>query len=116
MACCVFAAFLLANLLAPFALLRGRYFGAAAAGNSEIAWRYGDAGNVVESRPSRRVRRGVARGAILALGIAVVTYVLPLGPSTSPVTRDWSPFDALHASWCAPGEGDQSVGLILGSR
>jgi len=104
MACCAFAAFLLMQLLAPFAWLRDRLFGPPAERiDGAAAWSLGHAAVALPAPPRIAWRRGLLLAAavevaVLALGYQALMHATP-APAGAGMT--WS--EALHASWCGSG-------------
>lgn len=71
LACCAFAVFLLSQLLAPFAWVRDRLWGAPRAGpNTAVTWSPGDA--AAPARRPFRLRAGPRRAIVLILLLETV--------------------------------------------
>jgi hypothetical protein len=108
-ACCAFAAFLLMQLLAPFAWLRDRLFGPrAVAVSASVAW---SPSAVAEAAPARRFgwRRGLFAVAVLELALLAGGYQYLQSDAPSGDTMTLA--EALHASWCGTGPLADSGGL-----
>jgi hypothetical protein len=110
MACCAFAVFILLQLLAPFAGLRRRWFGASAMpANAAVSWSLsGQAAGafepgVAKSGPGLRVRLGKPLAVLLAIEIAVLAgfAIVTLAPEPAGVaSAEEITWHALHDSWC----------------
>jgi hypothetical protein len=99
MACCAFAVFLLAQLLAPFLWVRRKLVGDSQHNNAAVAWAPGASGVATRSpRSPLRTALIVAVGLELAVGAAAFAWVLPSAPPTMSAASIEAA--ALDGSWC----------------
>lgn len=99
MACCAFAAFLLMQLLAPFAWVRDRLFGAPGERvSAAVAWSPGGAAAMAPVRCTWRWGRGL----LLLAGVELAVLGAGYGYLQADQAADEqaSLVQALHASWC----------------
>jgi len=104
-ACCAFAAFLLMQLLAPFAWLRERLFGTPAERMSAaVAWNPGGAAAIAPARRTSSWGRGLLLLAVVEVAVIAAGYGY-LQADRHAVAQA-SLVQALHASWCGSGPLD----------
>ena len=104
MACCAFAIFLAAQLLAPFVWLRRKLFGERDAWNRAVAWTLQPAAisipapnERVLARPRSAIRAAVFAAVVveLAVGVAAVAHFAPHGTNDA-----WVETAAFAGAWC----------------
>src|SRR5262245_4707937 len=105
MACCAFAIFVVAQLLAPFVWLRRRLFGERSAPNVAVAWTLQSAATSstttaaprATAHPRARVRTAVLAAVVveLAIGVGAVAHLAPHGTNDA-----WVEAAAFAGAWC----------------